>query len=189
MRDCVSRTIVLFSPSARSEGVGSSRSFVNLPVPHPLPPMLAALHRALPGEGYVYEPKWDGFRALVYFDAEEARSTRAGEDLRRVGDSPVRRAGFGDDLRGHARVRRGDRASRGRARSRARHRSDAAPRARGQVLIDVRQNSERLSTVAAYSLRATDEPSVSTPVTFEELERGDLVFTPTEVLARSDPWA
>jgi ATP-dependent DNA ligase len=33
--------------------------------------MLAALHRALPGEGYVYEPKWDGFRALVYLDGEE----------------------------------------------------------------------------------------------------------------------
>src|SRR6476661_1112862 len=34
----------------------------------PLEPMLAKLERALPRGGYVYEPKWDGFRALVFAD-------------------------------------------------------------------------------------------------------------------------
>lgn len=32
--------------------------------------MLARLARALPGEGYHYEPKWDGFRALVFRDGD-----------------------------------------------------------------------------------------------------------------------
>src|SRR3954447_13977237 len=31
----------------------------------PLRPMLGKLVRELPREGYVYEPKWDGFRCLV----------------------------------------------------------------------------------------------------------------------------
>lgn len=30
--------------------------------------MLAKLARSLPGPGFVYEPKWDGFRALVFRD-------------------------------------------------------------------------------------------------------------------------
>ncbi len=32
--------------------------------------MLAKLERTLPRTGYVYEPKWDGFRALVFRDGE-----------------------------------------------------------------------------------------------------------------------
>src|SRR4051812_27141154 len=31
----------------------------------PVAPMLARLTRALPRDGYVYEPKWDGFRCLA----------------------------------------------------------------------------------------------------------------------------
>jgi bifunctional non-homologous end joining protein LigD len=38
-----------------------------------------------------------------------------------------------------------------------------------KVLIDVRQNSERLTIVAPYSLRATDHPSVSLPISREQL--------------------
>jgi ATP-dependent DNA ligase len=30
----------------------------------PIQPMLARLTRELPVDGYVYEPKWDGFRQL-----------------------------------------------------------------------------------------------------------------------------
>lgn len=43
-----------------------------LPVPHPLDPMLCKAASALPaGEGWLYEPKWDGFRALVFRDGDE----------------------------------------------------------------------------------------------------------------------
>jgi ATP-dependent DNA ligase len=33
--------------------------------------MLARLGRELPGEGYLYEPKWDGFRCLAFRDGDE----------------------------------------------------------------------------------------------------------------------
>jgi bifunctional non-homologous end joining protein LigD len=56
----------------------------------------------------------------------------------------------------------------------------------GTVLIDWAQNSERRSMVAPYSLRATDVPSVSTPVDWEEVERDgtSLRFDPTEAIDR-----
>jgi bifunctional non-homologous end joining protein LigD len=46
-------------------------------------PMLAAASETLPhGEGWVYEPKWDGFRAIVSISAGDARLTsRNGNDL------------------------------------------------------------------------------------------------------------
>jgi bifunctional non-homologous end joining protein LigD len=37
------------------------------------------------------------------------------------------------------------------------------------VLLDWRQNAYRFTTVAPYSLRAGDEPGVSTPVTWDEV--------------------
>jgi len=38
----------------------------------PIAPMLAKLATSMPeGEGWIYEPKWDGFRALVYRDGDE----------------------------------------------------------------------------------------------------------------------
>ena len=39
-----------------------------LPLTPPLPPMLARLTRELPLDGYLYEPKWDGFRCLAFRD-------------------------------------------------------------------------------------------------------------------------
>ena len=39
----------------------------------------------------------------------------------------------------------------------------------GRVLLDWRQNAYRMTTVAPYSLRAGDEPGVSTPVTWDEV--------------------
>ena len=37
------------------------------PIPPPIAPMLAKLADAIPdGDGYLYEPKWDGFRAIVF---------------------------------------------------------------------------------------------------------------------------
>jgi ATP-dependent DNA ligase len=44
---------------------------VALAVRPPLPPMLAQLARELPRDGFLYEPKWDGFRALVFRDTGE----------------------------------------------------------------------------------------------------------------------
>ena len=62
---------------------------------------------------------------------------------------------------------------------------------RGRVLIDWSQNHQAKTTVAVYSLRGGAEPSVSTPVTWDEVQdcerSGDgaqLRFGPGEVLDR-----
>ena len=45
---------------------------MDLPVAPPVEPMLAKASSELPeGEGWLYEPKWDGFRALVFRDRDE----------------------------------------------------------------------------------------------------------------------
>jgi ATP-dependent DNA ligase len=44
---------------------------MDLPVLPPLTPMLGRLARELPHDGFVYEPKWDGFRALAFRDGDE----------------------------------------------------------------------------------------------------------------------
>jgi ATP-dependent DNA ligase len=45
---------------------------VRLPFSPPLEPMLARLGDGLPdGDGWAFEPKWDGFRALVFRDGDE----------------------------------------------------------------------------------------------------------------------
>ncbi|SDG92556.1 bifunctional non-homologous end joining protein LigD [Sinosporangium album] len=58
----------------------------------------------------------------------------------------------------------------------------------GRVFIDWSQNSTAKTTVAPYSLRAQPRPTVSTPLTWDEVERceepEDLVFTSADVLAR-----
>ena len=42
-----------------------------LPVPGPVSPMLAKLVRDMPvGDGWAYEPKWDGFRCIVFRDGD-----------------------------------------------------------------------------------------------------------------------
>jgi ATP-dependent DNA ligase len=44
----------------------------SLPVAPVVEPMLAELTRELPqGDGWLYEPKWDGFRALVFWDGAD----------------------------------------------------------------------------------------------------------------------
>jgi bifunctional non-homologous end joining protein LigD len=58
----------------------------------------------------------------------------------------------------------------------------------GKVLIDWSQNNAAKTTVAPYSLRARAQPTVSTPVSWDEVERcrraADLVFTADDVVAR-----
>ena len=45
---------------------------MHLPVPAPLLPMLAKRVDAIPaGSGWIFEPKWDGFRVLVFRDGAE----------------------------------------------------------------------------------------------------------------------
>src|SRR5438132_13464506 len=45
---------------------------MRLPFAPPLAPMLSRAADALPGgEGWQFEPKWDGFRALVFRDGDE----------------------------------------------------------------------------------------------------------------------
>ncbi len=61
----------------------------------------------------------------------------------------------------------------------------------GKVFVDWSQNDEHKTTIAVYSLRAREHPTVSTPVTWEEVERalkkkdaGLLVFEAPQVVAR-----
>ncbi|MDB5219786.1 MAG: ATP-dependent ligase [Myxococcaceae bacterium] len=45
---------------------------MTLPFKHPLEPMLAKLADAIPtGDSWIYEPKWDGFRALIFKDGDD----------------------------------------------------------------------------------------------------------------------
>jgi bifunctional non-homologous end joining protein LigD len=60
-----------------------------------------------------------------------------------------------------------------------------------KVFVDWSQNDDYKTTVNVYSLRAKDQPTVSTPVTWDEVEnclkKQDpelLVFTPDQVLQR-----
>jgi bifunctional non-homologous end joining protein LigD len=57
-----------------------------------------------------------------------------------------------------------------------------------KVLIDWSQNNAAKTTIAPYSLRAREQPTVSTPVTWDEVESckraEDLKFTADDVLAR-----
>jgi len=62
---------------------------------------------------------------------------------------------------------------------------------KGKVFIDYSQNDEHKTTVCVYSLRARDRPTVSTPVTWDEVraclesgDPGDLVFDARQVVER-----
>src|SRR5919198_3751727 len=50
----------------------------------PVAPMLARLARELPVDGYLYEPKWDGFRCLAFCDGDDI-------DLRSRNQRPLAR--------------------------------------------------------------------------------------------------
>jgi bifunctional non-homologous end joining protein LigD len=61
----------------------------------------------------------------------------------------------------------------------------------GKVFIDWSQNDEHKTTVSVYSMRARERPTVSTPLSWDEVEDvvrsrdpDDLAFTSDEVLAR-----
>jgi ATP-dependent DNA ligase len=56
-----------------------------LPLKPPIKPQLALSRKVLPeGEGWAYEPKYDGFRAIVYVDGNDVyMQSRGGKPLRR----------------------------------------------------------------------------------------------------------
>ena len=65
----------------------------------------------------------------------------------------------------------------------------------GKVLVDWSQNDEHKTTISIYSLRARAHPTVSTPVTWEEVQQtlkkkdaARLVFEADEVLKRVERW-
>ena len=62
---------------------------------------------------------------------------------------------------------------------------------KGKIFVDWSQNDEHKTTVAVYSLRARERPTVSTPLRWEEVEAvtesedpDELVFTSADVLER-----
>jgi len=54
----------------RATDVASENGAMKLPVMPPVPPMLAKAVPAIPA-GCSYEPKWDGFRAIIFRDGDE----------------------------------------------------------------------------------------------------------------------
>lgn len=58
---------------------------MTLPVPPPVLPMLAKRSDHLPdGDGWIFEPKWDGFRAIVFRDGDDVLvQSREGKPLDR----------------------------------------------------------------------------------------------------------
>jgi bifunctional non-homologous end joining protein LigD len=63
----------------------------------------------------------------------------------------------------------------------------------GKVFVDWSQNDDHKTTVCAYSLRAKERPTVSTPLSWDEVEKAAsdrdaerLRFLPEDVLARVD---
>src|SRR3954467_940401 len=62
---------------------------------------------------------------------------------------------------------------------------------KGKVFVDWSQNDEHKTTVCVYSLRAKEEPTASTPISWDEVEAvraskdpDELVFTSDDVLTR-----
>jgi ATP-dependent DNA ligase len=57
---------------------------MDLPVTPPVEPMLAKSAAKVPAGDYLYEPKWDGFRCLVFRDGDEVvLGSRGGKELGR----------------------------------------------------------------------------------------------------------
>src|SRR5689334_12563370 len=54
------------------DGLTATIGSMHLPFDPPLEPMLAKASDDLPaGDGWLYEPKWDGFRAIVFRDGDD----------------------------------------------------------------------------------------------------------------------
>lgn len=72
-------------PSHAGADGGYAGATVSLPVAPPLAPQLARPRAGLPtGGGWSYEPKWDGFRALVFVDVPDGGDPDAEDAVRIV---------------------------------------------------------------------------------------------------------
>ena len=103
--------------------------------------------------------------------ARPARARVLRQDLGLEGHAALRPAQHQDHLRGDAPLRPGARPADRQADpdevlAKMGKKTDRS----GKVLIDWYQNNERKTTIAVYSLRARERPTVSTPVTWEEVE-------------------
>src|SRR5688500_20246409 len=89
-------------------------AFRTMPGPNvPFPPMEAELVRELPsGDGWQYEPKWDGFRGVLENDGGELALWSRKRDRK----SGVQGGGVGAGARGPARRARSPDEGRGRRR-------------------------------------------------------------------------
>ena len=57
---------------------------------------------------------------------------------------------------------------------------------RGKVLVDWSQNDEHKTTVNVYSLRARERPTVSTPLTWDEVREGARAGDPERLVFDAD---
>ena len=73
------------SGSVPAEALGHSFPDINLPIQPPYPPAEAKAVKEIPrSSGWLYEPKWDGFRCLAFRNADEViLQSKAGQPLAR----------------------------------------------------------------------------------------------------------
>ena len=73
------------SSRARAQGALCFSGGMTLPLSPPRPPPARALRQDAPeGDGWAYEPKWDGFRAIAFVDGDEVYlQSRNGKPLTR----------------------------------------------------------------------------------------------------------
>ena len=71
---------------------------MSLPLSPPIAPQLALTRKALPrGEGWAYEPKLDGFRAIVFVDGDDVYiQSRAGLERVNPGTKKLEPVDTGD---------------------------------------------------------------------------------------------
>src|ERR1700747_3142524 len=86
---------------------------MDLPVMPPVAPMLAKPVDGIPDGDYVFEPKWDGFRSIVFRDGSEVElGSRNERPLTRYFPELVEAAAAGLPERGDRRARRRGQAAR-----------------------------------------------------------------------------
>jgi ATP-dependent DNA ligase len=160
---------------------------VALPLTPPVPPQLARSAKTLPtGDGYAYEPKWDGFRALAFVDgADVFLQSRNGKTLGRYfpelrfpegryvldGELVIRADGGGENFEGlQERIH------------------PAASRV-------ARLAEETPATFVAFDILARDDDSLlDAPLTERRATLEDVVGEPVELIpstadrAEAEPW-
>ncbi len=67
------------APACPFVGPGAQDGGMDLPISPPLPPMLAKAVKTMPKGDLLYEPKWDGFRCIVFRDGDEVELSSRGE--------------------------------------------------------------------------------------------------------------